>query len=111
MVAALGFGNAFLVGSQFFFGGPGRAVDALELRVGFRAAPVRGRRPHQGASARRESGVRYVRSAAQVFPRDLPLAVDGVVNGELAGPDFGSRALGRLRGRFPLATASVAPSY
>src|SRR5690625_3831701 len=100
MIAPLGFGNAFLVSPQLFFGGPGGAVDALQLWVGFRAAPVSGCRSHQGVSTRKEAGIRNVGSAAQVFPDNLALAVDVVVNGELAGPDFGARSLGRLSGGF-----------
>ena len=76
---------------------PRGAVDALELLVLLVAAPVRRGGAHQ-LERRDPLGGRQVRAAAQVAPRDVAVATDVVVDGELAGADLDAGALGDVLG-------------
>ncbi len=64
VVAAFGLGDALLVGLQRVLGGPGGAVDALQLLVLLVAQPVGGGGPGQGERVGDELGVGQVRAAA-----------------------------------------------
>ena len=89
VVAALGLGDALLVGLEGVLGGPGRAVDALQLLVVLVAQPVGGRGPGQGEGVGDELGVGQVRAAAEVAPDAVPaLAVHVVVDGDVPGAHF-----------------------
>ena len=99
VVAALGLGNALLVGLERVLGGPGGAVDALQLLVVLVAQPVGGRGTGQGKGVGDQLGVRQVRAAAQIAPDAVAaLAVHVVVNGDVAGADLDVDALSGLGG-------------
>ena len=98
VVAALGLLEPVQVLLERLLGLPGGAVDALELLVLLVAAPVRRRGAHQ-LERRDPLGGRQVRAAAQVAPRDLAVAADVVVDGELAGAHLGRGTFDRLAGR------------
>src|SRR5690606_26131938 len=87
VVALRGLLEALEVLREFGLRGPRRAVDPLELRVLLRPAPVRRRDPGELVGAER-TGVRDVRTTAQVLPHGLALAVDVVVDGQLPGADL-----------------------
>ena len=90
MVAPLGLLEPVQVLLERLLGLPGGAVDALELLVLLVAAPVRRGRAHQ-LEGRDPLGGRQVRAAAQVLPGHLAVAVEVVVDGQLAGADLGAR--------------------
>src|SRR6478735_11644758 len=98
VVAALGLGETVEVGLELVLGRPRGAVDALELRVLLRAAPVGSGRAHQLEGVADELGARDVRAAAQVAPRAGAVTADVVVDRQLAGADLDPGALGRLVG-------------
>ena len=98
VVAPLGLLDAVEVLLEGLLGLPGGAVDALELLVLLVAPPVR--RGGPGQLERRDAlGRGQVRTAAQVLPGHLALAVDVVVDRQLAGADLGARALRCVGGR------------
>ena len=99
VVAPLGLGEPVEVCREVGLGGPGGAVDALQLRVVLVAAPVRGGRAHDLEGVADELGVGQVRAAAQVAPRSGAVAADVVVDGQLAAADLDRRAFGGLGGR------------
>jgi hypothetical protein len=74
VVAAFGLLQAVQVGSEVLLGGPGGAVDALELCVAFVAAPVRAGDVRELEGAKPVGG-RHVRPEAQVLP--AVIAIDG----------------------------------
>ena len=96
VVAALGLLDALLVGDEVFLGGPGGAVDALELIVGLVALPVGGRRLGQREAVADELGGGQVGAAAQVLPGHRAVAAHVVVHGERRAADLDGRALGAL---------------
>ena len=97
VVAPLGLLDPVQVLLERLLGLPGGAVDPLELLVLLVAAPVRRGAAHQ-LERRDPLRGRQVRAAAQVAPRDVAVAADVVVDGELAGADLDARALGRVVG-------------
>ena len=86
MVAALGFLDALLVGDEVLLGGPGRAVDALELVVRLVALPVGGRGLGEREAVADQLGGGQVGAAAQVLPGDGTVPADVVVHGQVAPP-------------------------
>src|SRR5687768_1706782 len=98
VVAPLGLLDAMQVLLEGLLGLPGGAVDALELLVLLVAAPVRSGGPGQ---LERGDPLRggQVRAAAQVLPGHLALAVDVVVDRQLAGSDLGAGTLSCVGGR------------
>ena len=97
VVAALGLGQTLLVGLQLVLGGPGRAVDPLQLLVLLVAAPVRRGGAHERVAVADVLGVRQVRAAAEVAPHHVPaLAVHVVVDRELATAHLHGRTFGGL---------------
>ena len=96
VVAALGLLDAVQVRLELLLGLPGGAVDALELLVLLVAAPVRRGGAHQ-LERRDPLGGGQVRAAAEVLPRQLALAVEVVVDGQLAAADLDAGPLGRVR--------------
>ena len=97
VVAPLGLLDPVEVLLERLLGLPGGAVDALQLLVLLVAAPVRRGAAHQ-LERRDPLGGRQVGTAAQVAPRDVTVAADVVVDGELPGADLDARALGRAVG-------------
>jgi hypothetical protein len=94
VVAALGLGDAFLIGLQRVLGGPGRAVDALQLLVVLVAQPVGGGGAGEGEGVGDQLGVGQVRPPAQVAPDAVAaLAVDVVVDGDVPCADLDVDAL------------------
>ncbi len=95
VVAALRLLDDVQVLLQRLLGLPGGAVDALELPVLLVATPVRRRGPHQleGGDA---LGGGQVRAPAEVLPRKRPVALEVVVDGQLAGTDLDAGPLGGL---------------
>src|SRR5699024_5913874 len=96
--AALGLGDALLVGLELLLAGPGGAVDALQLGVLLAAPPVGGRRAGEREPVADEPGAGQVGPAAQVLPGDLSPAADVVVDGQLAGADLHRGTLGDVLG-------------
>ena len=97
MVAALGLLDPVQVLLERLLGLPGGAVDPLQLLVLLVAAPVRRRGPHQ-LEGRDPLGGRQVRAAAQVVPDQRAVALEVVVDGQLAGADLDARPLGGVLG-------------
>ncbi len=97
VVTPLGFLEVVQVLLEGLLGLPCGAVDPLELPVLLVTAPVRRRAAHQ-LEGRDPLRGRQVRAAAQVAPRHVALAVDVVVDGELAGSHLDARALRRNLG-------------
>ena len=95
VVATLGLLDPVQVGVQRVLGLPCGAVDPLQLLVVLVAAPVR-RRGAQQPERRDPLGGGQVRAAAQVLPRHRAVALEVVVDGELARADLDRRALGRV---------------
>ena len=93
VVAPLGLLDPVQVLLERLLGLPGGAVDPLQLLVLLVAAPVRRGAPHQ-LERRDPLGGRQVRAAAQVLPGQRPVALEVVVDGQLAGADLDARALG-----------------
>ena len=96
VVAALGFLDTLLVGHQVLLGGPGGAVDALELVVRLVTLPVGGRGLGQGEAVADQLGGGQVGAAAQVLPGDGTVAADVVVHGEGCAANLDRGALGTL---------------
>ena len=98
VVPTLGLLDAVQVLVQRLLGLPSGAIDSLQLLVLLIAPPVRRSAPHQfeGGYA---LGRGQMRSAAQVLPGHVAVAVDVVVDGELAGADLGGRPFRSLGGR------------
>ena len=94
MVAAFGFLDALLVGDEVFLGGPGGAVDALELIVRLVALPVGGRGLGQREAVADELGGGQV--GAQVLPGHRAVAAHVVVHGERAAADLDGCTLSAL---------------
>ena len=94
--SAFGFLDALLVGDEVFLGGPGGAVDALELIVRLVALPVGGRGLGQRETVADELGGGQVGAAAQVLPGDGAVTADVVVHGERAAADLDGCALSAL---------------
>ena len=88
MVTTFGLGEAVLVGLEVLFRSPSGAVDALQARVGLVSAPVGGRGAGDGESVADQLGGGKVRSAAEILPHDLALAVEVLIDGEFAGTDL-----------------------
>ena len=89
VVALGGLLEAGLVRAQLVLGRPRGAVDALQLLVLLRAAPVGGGDAGERAAVADHAGVRQVRAAAEVLPDRLAgLGVDVVVDGELGAADL-----------------------
>ncbi|CAB4733347.1 unannotated protein [freshwater metagenome] len=101
MVASLGLLDAVQVGFEGLLALPRGAVDALQHLVLLVAAPVRRGAAHQ-LERRDPLGGGQVRTTAQVAPRDLAVASDVVVDGQLAATDLDRGALGALRARATL---------
>ncbi|AIY17733.2 Serine phosphatase RsbU, regulator of sigma subunit [Pimelobacter simplex] len=97
VVTALGLLEPVQVLVERLLARPGGAVDALELLVLLVAAPVGRGAAHQ-LERRDPLGGGQVRPPAEVLPGHLALAVDVVVDGQLAGADLGARTLGRIGG-------------
>ncbi len=96
VVALLGLGEELQVRLQLLLGGPGGAVDPLELRVLLAAAPVGGGRAHQLEGGDVPGGGQ-VGASAEVLPAQLAgLGVEVVVDGQLAAAHLRVGAVGRL---------------
>ena len=108
VVALLGLGQPVEVGLQLVLGRPRGAVDALQLRVLLRAAPVGGGAAHQLEGVAEHLGGRHVRAAAQVAPGAGAVAAHVVVDGQLGAAHLDGRALGRGLGRAALEADQLA---
>ena len=96
VVALLGLGQPVEVGLHLVLGRPRGAVDALELRVLLRAAPVGGGAAHQLEGVAEHLGGGHVRAAAQVAPGAGAVAAHVVVDGQLGAAHFHRGAFGRV---------------
>ncbi len=97
VVALGGLLEALLVRAQLVLGRPGGAVDALQLRVLLAAAPVGAGDAGERPAVADQAGARQVRAAAEVLPDGLAVAVDVVVDRQLAAADLDRGALSRPR--------------
>ena len=88
VVALGGLLQTGLVCLQVLLGGEGGAVNALQHRIGLAAAPVCG-----GGTLDLErldvTGVRQVRTTAQVLPNHIAFTVDVIVEAQFLAADFG----------------------
>jgi hypothetical protein len=75
VVALGGLLEALLVGAQLVLGGPGGAVDALQLRVLLAAAPVGAGDAGEVPAVADEARAGHVRAAAEVAPAVSPSRV------------------------------------
>ena len=82
VVAFFGFLDLLEVGGEVFFGCPSGAVDALELRAGAVAAPVRAGEALQLEGFADLAGCCHVRAATHVEPRTLLVNVDRLIFGD-----------------------------
>ena len=97
VVALLGLGQPVEVGLHLVLGRPRGAVDALELRVLLRPAPVGGGAAHQLEGVAEHLGGGHVRAPAQVAPGAGAVAAHVVVDGQLGAAHFDARPFrGRL---------------
>src|SRR5690606_8009021 len=94
VIALGGLLETVLVRAQLVLRRPGRAVDALQLRVLLAAAPVRCGDAGEVPSVADHPRAGQVRPAAEVLPDDLAVLRGVVVDRELAGSDLGGCALG-----------------
>ncbi len=96
MVAPLGLGEPLEVGLEVVLGGPGGAVDPLQLRVPLRAAPVCRGAAHELEGVAEDLGRGHMRAAAQVAPGPGAVAPEVVVDGQLGPTDLDGHAFGAL---------------
>ena len=108
VVATLGLGEPVEVGLELVLRRPGGAVDALELRVLLRAAPVGGGAAHDLVRVAEDLGARDVRAAAQVAPGDGAVAADVVVDRQLGAADLDRGTFGCVFRRAALETDELA---
>lgn len=98
VVALLGLREAVEIGLQLVLGRPGRAVDALQLRVLLAAAPVGRGAAHDLVGIADDLGARHVRAAAQVTPGTGAVAADVVVDRQLGAAHLDRGALRSVLG-------------
>ena len=95
---------------QFIFGGPSRAVNALQLFVVLIASPIRARHLHQ-LEVLELACAGHVRATAQVFKRPFAVKANFLVSRN-AGNDFSFVMLAqRLEIRYSFITRQHSPNH